>query len=106
MFPLLKSKIMTVRSEQPLLCSCHYLLNYIILCAAIVIGFLNTSYTVGESDGVANIQIGVIQGSLERSVAVRFSTNDISAASKLHRSTMHVIITILFKKLLSSYRWQ
>ena len=47
----------------------------------VVIGFLNASYTVGESDGVANIQIGIIQGSLERSVVVQFSTNAISAAS-------------------------
>ena len=50
--------------------------------AAVVIGFLNTSYTVNENDGVANIQIGVIQGSLERSVAVRFSTNADSASGK------------------------
>ena len=53
-------------------------------CAAIVIGFLNTSYTVSENDGEANIQIGVIQGSLERPVVVRFSTNAISASGKSH----------------------
>ena len=45
-----------------------------------MIGFLNTSYTVSESDGVANIQIGVIQGSLERSIVVNFFTRAISAA--------------------------
>ena len=44
-----------------------------------MIGFLNTSYTVGESDGVANIQIGVIRGSLQRPVTVEFSTSAISA---------------------------
>ena len=49
-----------------------------------VIGFLNTSYTVGESDGVANIQIGVIQGSLYNiSVVVQFSIYAISAAGKI-----------------------
>ena len=50
----------------------------------IVIGFFNTSYTVYESDGVANIQIGVIQGSLERPLVVQFSTSAISAAGELH----------------------
>ena len=55
----------------------------IISLAAVVIGFLNTSYTVNENDGVADIQIGVIRGSLERPVAVRFSTNADSASGKL-----------------------
>ena len=49
-----------------------------------VIGFLSTSYTVGESDGVANIQIGVIQGSLYNiSVVIQFSIYAISAAGKI-----------------------
>ena len=58
-----------------------------------MIGLLNTSYTVSENDGAANIQIGVIQGSLERSVVVQFSTNAISAAGKLMHATM-----IIFKE--------
>ena len=44
---------------------------------------------MGENDGAVNIQFGIIQGSLERSVVVQFSTNDISATGKLHRLTMH-----------------
>ena len=88
---------MTVRSEQPLLCICYDHQNYI-KCTAVVIGFLNTSYTVDESDGVANIQFGVIQGSLDRPVVVQFSTNAISAAGKLHRSTM-CADAITFKEL-------
>ena len=78
-----------VRSEQPLLWNCHDHHYNIISYSAVVIGFLNTSYTVNENDGVANIQIGVIQGSLERSVTVQFSTSADSASGKLHRSTMH-----------------
>ena len=40
----------------------------------IVIGFLNTSYTVNETDGLVNIQIGIINpGFLRTSVAVTFS---------------------------------
>ena len=39
----------------------------------VVIGFLNTSYTVGESDSQVNIQIGVIRGSLQIPVVVEFS---------------------------------
>ena len=50
-------------------------------------GFLDTSYTVGESDGQANIQIGVIRGSLQRPVIVEFSNNAVSAVGKLHEIT-------------------
>ena len=50
----------------------------------VVIGFLNTSYTVGESDGQVNIQIGVISpGSLQRPVMVQFSTSADSADGKV-----------------------
>ena len=91
---------MTVRSEQPLLCNCH---NYrSVNHAAVVIGSLNTSYTEDESDFVANTQIGVIQGTLDRPVVVQFSTNDISAAGKLYRSA----INDLEMKFLPLYRWQ
>ena len=55
-----------------------------------MIGFLNTSYTVGESDGAVNIQIGVIRGSLQTPVVVNFTTNADSANGKLHTlSIMH-----------------
>jgi hypothetical protein len=61
-------------------------------CAAVVIGFLNTSYTVSESDGEAIIQIGVIRGSLERPVNVQFSINAISAASKQHDTSIIIMV--------------
>ena len=44
------------------------------MASNIVIGFLNTSYVVNESDGLVNIQIGIInQGFLRVSVEVKFS---------------------------------
>ena len=43
-----------------------------IIAPGVVIGFLNTSYTVNESDGLVNIQIG-IDGLLRTSVTVNFS---------------------------------
>ena len=88
MFPLLKSEMMTVRSVN---FTVHDYQYYLLSCAAVVIGFLNTSYTVNENDGAANIQIGVIQGSLERSVVVRFSTSADSASGKLHELNMHTL---------------
>jgi hypothetical protein len=52
-----------------------------------VIGFLNTSYTVAETEGVASIQIGAIssQGviNIQRPVLVEISTGDISAVGEL-----------------------
>ena len=78
---------MTVSFEQYLPKSSEY---YMKCCnhAAVVIGFLDPPYTVDENDRASNIQIGVIQGSLERSVVVQFSTNAISAAGKSCRSPM------------------
>ena len=38
----------------------HNYSDLLLFHVAVVIGFLNTSYTVSENDGVANIQIGVI----------------------------------------------
>ena len=39
----------------------------------VVIGFLNTSYSVNEGDGLVNIQIGITEGILQTSVAINFS---------------------------------
>ena len=39
----------------------------------VVIGFLNTSYTVNKGDGLVNIQIGITEGILQTSVAINFS---------------------------------
>jgi hypothetical protein len=42
----------------------------------VVIGFLNTSYAVNKSDGLVNIQVGIIQEELlQISVKVNFSIN-------------------------------
>ena len=63
-----------------------------------MIGFLNTSYTVGESDGLVNIQIGINNGSLPTSVAVNFSISENpSDGSKLNQSMQHydIVISIL-----------
>ena len=44
------------------------------MASGVVIGFLNTSYTVNETDGLVSIQIGIInQGFLRSVVAVSFS---------------------------------
>ena len=54
--------------------------NNVTDCAVVVIGFLNTSYTVVESDRVINIQVGTVQGALhiQRPVIIELSTRDIS----------------------------
>ena len=47
----------------------------------VVIGFLNTSYTVNKDDGLVNIQIGITEGILQTSVAFIFfiSQNQLQA---------------------------
>ena len=48
-----------------------------------VIGFLNTNLTVFESEGTLNFTIGVLQGYLDTSVTVVFTTEASSAKGKL-----------------------
>ena len=45
----------------------------------IIIGFLNTTYTVSEGVGDAPLKIGVISGDLETDTVVNISTTDDSA---------------------------
>ena len=47
----------------------------------VTIGFLDTNYTVNESatSGVADIEIGILDGSLQREVVINFLTQDESA---------------------------
>lgn len=46
----------------------------IIVAFEVVIGFLNTSYTVDENNGLVNIQIGIINFTVLRtSLVVNFS---------------------------------
>jgi hypothetical protein len=49
----------------------------------IVIGFLETNYTVSEGDGTARLRVGVIgQGDLETDIVVNVSTTDGTAICK------------------------
>lgn len=48
-----------------------------------VIGFLNTNLTIVESKGTLNFTIGVLQGCLDTSVTVVFTTESSSAKGKL-----------------------
>ena len=81
MFPPLKSWMMTVRSELPLLCNCHnyndhqitssvnhaavvihsvfFFICYLFSCLAIIIGFTNTNYTVDEGIGTLQVDVQV-----------------------------------------------
>ena len=46
----------------------------ILVAFGVVIGFLNTSFTVNGNDGLVNVQIGIIEKRfLQTSVAVNFS---------------------------------
>ena len=48
------------------------------------IGFLDTSYSVFENESQVIIQIGVLEGSLQRNaVTVTLTTSDLTAIGKL-----------------------
>lgn len=44
-----------------------------------IIGFLNTQYTVSESDGSVLLQVGLIEGSIQGEVVIELSTSDLTA---------------------------
>ena len=46
------------------------------------IGFINSPYSVIENEKQVVIQVGVIEGSLQREVVVSFSTSDSAAIGK------------------------
>ena len=45
-----------------------------------IIGFMDTPYTVSESDGSALLRVGLIEGSIQGQVMIALSTNDSTAA--------------------------
>ena len=45
----------------------------LILTAAVTIGFHDTIYSVHENDGEVNLQIGTLNGSLQRELSFVFS---------------------------------
>ena len=51
------------------------------ITAVVVIGFLPETYSIRETDGSVSLNVGIISGSLERSVEVFFSTSDGTATS-------------------------
>ena len=60
-----------------------------------VIGFLNTSYTVNKNDGLVNIQVGIIEEELlQISVAVIFSISQNQLDSGMSISQSMYIIEI------------
>ena len=48
----------------------------------VTIGFLNPSYSVFENGSQVIIQVGVLDGSLQRNVIVTLSTSDLTAIGK------------------------
>lgn len=55
----------------------------VFLCVVVVIGFEQTAYPVGESDGQVVLAVSVINGELSRPVVVTVTTIEESALGKL-----------------------
>ena len=52
------------------------------LYVEVVIGFIDAPYEVNETDGVANVTVGVVRGQLMREVVVELSFSDGTAIGK------------------------
>ena len=47
-----------------------------------MIDFIDAPYEVNETDGVANVTVGVVRGQLMREVVVELSFSDVTAIGK------------------------
>ena len=66
----------------------------------VTIGFIDSPYSVNENERQVVIQVGVIEGSLQREVVVSFSTSDSAAIGKptcyLRNKVVIIILLLLF----------
>ena len=81
MFSLIVLKLERIRS--PCAALRMLLTNFYCYILEVVIGFLDESYSVSESDGTAFIEFGVITGSIGTDIYVQLSLSDGSALCKL-----------------------
>ena len=65
------------------------------------IGFVDTSYTATERDGVVVVTVALLDGSLTDNVVVRLETADGSATGELTIMCTYIIVVV--KLLLKSY---
>ena len=56
---------------------------YFTISLDVIIGFIDSPYSVSENDGNVVLQVGLIEGSLQGQVVVSLSTSDLSAVGKL-----------------------
>ena len=56
--------------------------------AIVTIGFLNTIYSVNESEGIVSLEIGVLEGLLQRETVISLSTYDLSAVGNAYTYTL------------------
>ena len=71
--------MMTVMGHSQIILSCNLLFtNH----TDVTIGFINPPYSVFENESLV-IQVGVLEGSLQREVVVSFSSSDLTAIGKI-----------------------
>ena len=62
----------------------NFLITGLFLISEADIGFISSHFTVRESDSEVNIQVGVLSGSLQKEVAIKFSVTESNAFGKLY----------------------
>ena len=74
------------------ICAVHDIIHHSRLCityfvtSVVVIGLEREAYEVTEDGGFIEVCAVVREGSLQRTVALQLSTNDLSAKSKYHNT--------------------
>lgn len=66
-------------THKSILRSAPWYLSMLLLITVVTISFVNTSYSVGEEDNSINLEVAVLDGSLESAVTVEFSTASVTA---------------------------
>lgn len=68
----------------------HYV--FLIIVADVTIGFIDSIYSVFENESMLVIQIGLLEGSLQREVIITLSTADLTAVGMHTFSSINIII--------------
>lgn len=71
-------------THKSILRSAPWYLSMLLLITVVTIGFVNTSYSVGEEDNSINLEVAVLDGSLESAVTVELSTTGVTANCELY----------------------
>ena len=70
---------------------------YLYLITVVFVGFLRSTYTVQEVEGTVTVQFGILEGTLERDLFVKFNYTSGTAVGKLFQDPENICIVHIYR---------